>query len=453
MTTICISSFHPFISRNILRTPILSLLTASGVRIVIVMPESKKAYFQKEFEGNNVVLYPVSGNLSREKRSALFFKRLARAMFGVQMDFITSFEGGSPLRRLLKKIFFNYPASFFGHFRFARAFMRWCDYHLSRDPRFASLFENFKPQLIFSTDIQNENDVGLLKEAKKRKITTVSMVRSWDNIAVHGLFRILPHYLLVASEILKRDAHRYNDMPHSKIDVVGVPHYDRYLKGPTKGREEFFRSINADINKPLLLYTPIGDMYLKNNDVDPLVLEILSSFDANILVRLPPTDTVSLGDFKIPSNMFFYRPGVKANTDPKAGREVGRQEIGSEDDDHLINSMSFADVVICGPSTILIDAALFDRPIVAVGFDGPKERSHAEGVAQYYEYDYIRPVMDSGGVAYASNAPDCKRFISEYLDDPSKDEAGRRKIVELECSEVLGRASEKVADIVLELLK
>ena len=48
MKTILITSFHPLISRNILFSPVLDLLRASGVRVVVIGRTKKKEFFKKE---------------------------------------------------------------------------------------------------------------------------------------------------------------------------------------------------------------------------------------------------------------------------------------------------------------------------------------------------------------------------------------------------------------------
>ncbi len=452
MKRIFITSFHPFISRNILRTEILTSLS-SMYRVSILVPNAKVDFFKREFQNDTVEIIPIEGK--PKGYFSFFFKRLARAMFGVRMDFITAFRTSesSRLKRFIKEALFFYPAEFLGKFKVMRSLLRFSDFYFARDERFKKLLLDLKPDLVFSTDIQNENDVALLKEASRLHIKMVGMVRSWDNLTIHGLLRFLPSTLLVSSEILKSQAVSYNDIKASRVAVVGVPHYDIYKKGPTKSRDDFFCSINANPSKPLLFYAPFGDMYIRDNDVDQFVLESLTELDASIIVRLPPTDIVSLGDFKSPPNMFFYRPGINVGSNPLAPPDVGRQEISKADDDHLINSLYYADVVICGPSTIIIDSAFFNKPIVAVGFDGPKKRTYKDGVKQYYDYEYIRPVMECGGLQFALDRQQMQNAIVAYLQNSKKDEDGRSKIIELECYKSDGNSSRRVVESLTSMLK
>ena len=57
MSTIFITSFNPFISRNILSTNVLGGLLAKGdIRIVILVPDYKVSYFKVRFNLKNVVI-------------------------------------------------------------------------------------------------------------------------------------------------------------------------------------------------------------------------------------------------------------------------------------------------------------------------------------------------------------------------------------------------------------
>ena len=65
MKTVLLTSFHPFVSRNILSAPFFELLKKSGLRIVIVVPEKKIGFFEREYSNENVIICGVPGRIRR----------------------------------------------------------------------------------------------------------------------------------------------------------------------------------------------------------------------------------------------------------------------------------------------------------------------------------------------------------------------------------------------------
>ena len=86
-----------------------------------------------------------------------------------------------------------------------------------------------------------------------------------------------------------------------------------------------------DPQKKLILYTTLGDRYQGTASVDQAVLEVLKTFDANVVIRCHPGDTISLDDSFTPTaRMVFDRPGVVFKE-----TNFGDREISVEDDKKL----------------------------------------------------------------------------------------------------------------------
>ncbi|RJQ36807.1 hypothetical protein C4552_02860 [Candidatus Parcubacteria bacterium] len=444
MKTIFITSFHLLISRNIIATDIIPRLLAAGHRIVVVVPDYKVSYFTDRFARQDVEIVGVVASRPTRTRRGLFCKRLARLMLATESIRIRE----EYLMYLGKPWWYRalyYGSQAIGRTKAAPRIVRWLDRVLGPRELFGDLLDRMRPDLVFATDILNENDIALMHDARRRGIPTIGMVRSWDNLTIHSLLRIFPDELLVWSERLRREAIELDGMPAERIRVVGIPHYDQYLKGLKIPREEFFRRINADPAKPLIFFAPIGDLYIRENDVDRYAMDILAELDANVIVRFPPADRVSgLEGFVPPPHMYFDRPGV--TYDPN---RVGDRDLTPEDDAMLVNGIWHANLVVTGPSTIAIEAALFDKPTIIANFHRTPKTGF-EGVRPY-GYIHFRAILESGGVARADTADEFRAWIRRYLADPTLDREGRRRIIrEQYGSDPDGKASERVADALLE---
>ncbi|MBI4992203.1 MAG: CDP-glycerol glycerophosphotransferase family protein [Candidatus Harrisonbacteria bacterium] len=441
--TIFLTSFHVLISRNILSTPILKMLTDKGVQIVILVPDYKKEFFEKNFSGPNIIIEGIEAYGFSKSFIGLFFKRLSRVILDtdtvrIRMKYKLVVE-----RKFIYYFLFFVPAKILGKSKTVISLIRFLDYKLRSKPGyFLDLFNRYHPDLIVATDVNNENDVALLQDAKAKKMPTAAIVRSWDNLT-NFLMRSTPDWLVVANEIMKSQVITYHGLRAENVLVTGMPHYDRYIRGATMSRKEFFDSIDADQRKKLILYVPVADYRVKENDIDSYIIRLLSSLDVNTLVRFPPAATVAVDKTQFPENVIFDEPGVRFG-----GK--GDSEMTKEDDDGLINILSYSDVVVSGPGTMNIDAAIFDKPIVLVNLY-PTQRIQLEGIKEY-GYTHIQNILKTGGIRMATNKEELFDFINLYFKNPSLDADGRRRITREQCYKLDGRSSERVTNHILRFL-
>lgn len=447
MKTIFITSFHPVISRDIISTNIIPILTEKKeVRVVVFIPNYKKAFFEKYYTRPHVIFEGISAGFSQRSRRLLFFKRFGEGMLATKKVFLQQRRAFSGERRSLKSyLFFALPGGFLGRWHVCHRIFRFLDRLLSPKGFFDEYFKKYKPDLIFTTDIQNEHDVAITRDARRFSVPVIGMVRSWDNLTSRAL-REIPEKILVHNEIIKKEAFEYHKILPESVISVGIPKYDAYKKGPPMKREVFLKSIGADPSKKLIVYVPICDFRIsesRGNDVDQHALFLLAAFDATIVVRFAPTTPTNLEGFKKPANMIFDYPGYVFQE-----KVTGDREISPKDDERLRNLFSYCDCAVVSPSTMVIDAAFFDVPIVMVNFF-PRTPAKNERIFEY-EVEHIQPILASGGVRIAKNKDEFLSYVGEYLDDPSKDAEGRKRIVQEQCEYTDAKSSRRIADILLK---
>ncbi|MEK7554754.1 MAG: hypothetical protein AAB518_02100, partial [Patescibacteria group bacterium] len=355
--TIFLTSFHPLISRNILMGEVFAML-AEAHRIILLVPRYKAPYFEEHFSGPNVAVEAIDTKLTAHD---LFFRKLILSAAPTRDLSIKRRVEFYRDRKIFSYLVSVIPAALFRGKKWYIRLLRALDRRTGNQTRFSPLFERYHPNAVVSTDVQNEIDVAFLRGAQVRGIRTVAMVRSWDNLTSKGIIRCVPGKLLVHNDILKGEAVRYSFIDPGIISVIGIPHYDRYKKAydafhdsaPSRAREmkdAFFTALQFDATKKLILFAPFGDRYIRDNRTDILILETLSSLDLNILVRLPPTDTVNFMGFKSRrATVRFYESGSSAW---RGGKKIN--EVSATDEEHLIKSLAAADVVVTGQSTIAI---------------------------------------------------------------------------------------------------
>jgi len=439
--TIFITSFHPHISRNILATSAFGILKArQDLRIVVVVPDYKTAYFKEQFGGGNVVIEGVKPYQASATRRGLLLKKLAVFFFYTdtaqarkRYEYLCE---GKHIYYVVSRI-----AGFVGRSAAVRRVVRAVDYRFSPKGFFARLCDQYRPDLVFATDVQNENDVSLMQDARERGIAVVGMIRSWDNPTQRAV-RMFPETMLVGSDTVKEEVVRFCGYPSGRIKVIGNPHYDRYQAGPSMTREKFFSQFGLDPSRRTILYAPVGDHLLKHNDVDEYVMNILAITGEQVLVRFPPDEGVRLVNFAKPPQMGYDRPGRAF-----AQSTFTDREITPADDQRLIDSLFYCAMAITGPTSIPLDAALIGTPSVLVNLY-PTPRGFCGTILGFW-CSHSKKLISIGGVRYVQSQEELLAAIADYFSDRGLDAPGRERMRSLWFSHADGHAGERLAQELL----
>ncbi|MBP7134351.1 CDP-glycerol glycerophosphotransferase family protein [Patescibacteria group bacterium] len=318
----------------------------------------------------------------------------------------------------------------------------------------ADLFDHYQPTLVFITGLtEYEFDVPLACEAKRRGIRLLGMTRSWDNFSSHGLTRVLPDTLIVQNIFLRDMAKQYQainpDLPNI---IVGTPHYDRYFgaTGYLRPRETFFRELGLDPSKRIVLYAAMGDFMF------PYENSLADVFEGLVDSGAVPADV-----------QFVYRPHPKFLTNAERIRamkhvrldEQTSEAAGSINEEmkkweltHLIHLLAYSDVVINTASTMAIEGALFDKPVICIGFDGTKKQApYWLSAKRFFDcFTHFEDLVATGSLPVAQTETELARLINEALEHPEKGQAGREKIKERFVAPFDGRASGRLMEVLKE---
>lgn len=442
MKTVFLTIFHGHIARNFLLTPILSLLKElKDTKVVLIVPESKKEYYEKQFGGGNIVLEGVP--TLQPTRLDSFMRSLY--FFCVDTETVQHIQGE---QFLLKKKYLRYWVTRFltkigGNSRAVRNLLRWADRTFVKPQGFSELFDKYKPDLVFISSITSDQDSMVLREADRRGVKTLGMVRSWDNFSVNkGNVRIYPEKLLVHNRFLADDAIKLADFPPESIVMVGMPHFDFYVNEQRLSREETFHAVNADPSKRLLFFLMIG---LSSSNLDKYVigkLEELIDRDPEFknfqLVVRPHPNTGKLIDTVGPKTLINYPKLVEFNA------RLTDREFTKEDMDIYAGLIAHSDVVISYQGTGTIDAAALDKPVINLAFEESPDVPYLAGIRHQYDYTHYRPIRATGGVRVVWKEEDMRGAILDYANNPARDAEFRKILVADQCYLLDGKASERV---------
>lgn len=446
-------------ARNILRTDVLkTLLEQSEIRVVVFVPMLKRPGYMEEFGywGPRIVFEGLENFAPLVSKIDGWFQRLA--LFYVNSPTLRSLkrywlwdERGHRLRYFFSLFLLNV----FGRIRWLRRLCRRLDYELVVDRRLSYFFDRYQPKIIFAPCVNSSLDRSFLREAKRRGGKSVGMINSWDSITyVKYPFRLLPDLLIAHNEVIKREAVSYLDVPAGKIIVSGLPQFDHYICRRRSPRSELCRRLGLSESARILLFASIGSVL---NPTEGQVLQLLDQAmaagrlppDLVVVFRQHPTEPVGVEGAS-------YSPRIVFDDSKSAFNSSARTyfEITTNDLNHLADSLEHAAVSINTCSTMSIDAAALDRPVVNIAFDGWETCPLYRSVRRFYlpSHDHYQPIVKSGGVRVAYSFDELVTLINLYLEQPSLDREGRKRIVQEQCYKLDGRAGERIGQAILNLL-
>ena len=140
----------------------------------------------------------------------------------------------------------------------------------------------------------------------------------------------------------------------------------------------------------------------------------------------------------------IYAPAEWLHPDPANWTRVVPQR---SDVQLLANLTEHADMNVNLASTMTLDFAIHDKPVVNVAFDPVLPPPLGTPLWDlYYKFEHYRPVVELGAARCARSSDELATHINTYFEDPSLDREGRRRFVELELDGPIGHASARIAD-------
>ena len=450
MRTIFIPIYDGMISKNILRTDVFDILRKrDDLEFVFIVDPAKKSILEEEFKNEKIHI---------EAPPQFYYKGLERiwARFLSQVPrtaSIKNFIEGSPVtprKSFLKRKFQLLLREIFDH-KLCRWFFRTTDKILFGGHQMTYLFEKYKPDLVFAANIYGPADVWALKQAQKRGIPNIGMVKSWDNLTTRGLFRVHPEKLIVHNHQLAEQAVKIDDYAIDRIFVSGIPHYDIFFKEKNLySRESFWKKYGIDQDKKIILYCEPGSNHaFWGHEIWQIIIEFLKDkknvLPAEFFVTIHPAYPVR-EDILKKLKIKFVRLGEYANSSTKSWEFLDTDML------ELMYMIKFSDLVINTGSTMNIEAAILDKPIINVAFDGYTERNYRDSVRQYYDQEHLVNIVKTGGVKVAYGKEELLAQINELLENPKIGQDGRRKIAEEQCVFTDGQSGKRVGEYILKAL-
>ncbi len=454
MKTVFITIFQGVEAKNILRTNVVRELLRQGpadLRLVFfVRTPERAAYYRREFSDPRLIYeairYQTTGIFDR-LFGFLKFHLIRTTTIDLRRRMHADLSG-NPLGYWLAR-WFNRLLARPSVRRISRRLDRW----LVRDRSFTPYFERYRPDLIFLAHLFDDEEISLLREAKRRGVPSIGFVNSWDKLTARCMVRLLPDELLVYNDIVRAEAMTHADMAGSRIRVVGIPQYDLYHGFAPLPREEFLRSVGIAPGKKFILYAPMGEAFSTS---DWEIIDLLHRWmvdgalgpDVDLLVRFQPNDTIAEGEVEKRPWLHYDRPGTRFSSLRGTDWDMSQAEMR-----HLADTLFHTSLLICYASSMSIDAAIFGKPVVNIDFEIKPADRLIKSPTQFYEMQHYQNALQTGGIRMVRSTGELLEWIRRYLENSSFDREGRARLVREQAGEIDGKAGERIAQAILEKMR
>ena len=100
----------------------------------------------------------------------------------------------------------------------------------------------------------------------------------------------------------------------------------------------------------------------------------------------------------------------------------------------------------------MLEAAIHDRPLMALSFDGYKVQPFERSIRRFEEFDHFKSVLDTGAVKVARSFDELFAMTDKYLKNPDLDAPNREILRNEVCYKLDGRSSERIFEGVMAML-
>ncbi len=329
---------------------------------------------------------------------------------------------------------------------------------------YSDLFEKYKPDLVIASTAGWRLDRYLLREAHARGIPTMAAIVGWDNPSSYSIPGATMDYATCWSQLQKDELVYGSDWNPERVNIGGIPSYDGYFRKEWQlSKDDYFKLHGLDPNRKLISYA-CSFVHFAPNYPNVDALAKLVSSDAlvepsQLLIRLHPSHFQDKPKIFADEREKIFAlekqyPNVHVVKPIALGGSLGY--YSGEDMDEKSSMMAHSDVLVTVYSTMVVETAVHDTPIVAAVIDVPggwnKPKKYSLSLKKIGNWPTHKRFRDAKAGRVAENMDQLRDAINLYLTNPALDAEQRRKFVEQEITYTDGTSGKRTAEFILKTL-
>jgi CDP-glycerol glycerophosphotransferase (TagB/SpsB family) len=95
-------------------------------------------------------------------------------------------------------------------------------------------------------------------------------------------------------------------------------------------------------------------------------------------------------------------------------------------------------------TTVVLEAAVLDRPLLAAAFDGYNKLPFHRSIRRFEQFEHFQDVLKTGALPTAYDFKQLDILIGNYMKNPSLFSQERQRLREELCFPLDGQASERI---------
>jgi hypothetical protein len=322
---------------------------------------------------------------------------------------------------------------------------------------YGELFDRYRPSLVVASTPGWRLDRYLLREAGLRGIPTAAAVVGWDNPSSYSIPGARMDWITCWSDIQKEELVLGSDWDPERVHIGGIPSYDGYFRQEwLVPRQEYFTLHGLDPQRKLLSYAASFVSFSPNyQNVEALAQLVASDSLAEpsqLLIRLHPNhymdNPLYAGERERIRELARHNPHVHLVEPVPLGGSLGY--YSGEDMPEKTSMMAHSDVFLTVYSTMVVEAAVHNRPIVSACLDAPGgwnwPRKFSLPLSQIGNWPTHSRFREAGAGRVAFNRDELAVAINHYLQNPQADCENRQAFIARECTITDGSAGRQTGE-------
>jgi len=321
-----------------------------------------------------------------------------------------------------------------------------------RSPEAEARFKRRRPDLVVTTGPFWFDEPAVAAHAKRLGIPILAMIPSWDNVTTKNRMVLQPDGFLVWSEQMRDELLAvYPDTRQKAVFVTGASQFDVFRQPRfEESRAVFCQRHGLRPELPVVVYAIGSPHFIHGEHVGALHLADCicrgDLGDVQMLVRPHPTKD----NAELMAQFAGFTPAVVVQQVARPGTKLNERSQGAAQIMDWISTFRHADVVVNLSSTVTVDAALFDKPVVNVNYDPSPAKTQESLIKDVNStWSHFRPIAESGGITLVNNHEELVAAVKAYLQHPELHRDQRRWIAAHVCGYSDGKCGERIAAAIL----
>lgn len=330
---------------------------------------------------------------------------------------------------------------------------------------YSDLFDKYGPDMVIASTPGWRMDRYLLRESAKHGIPNMTVIVGWDNSSSYNVSGADVQYATCWSQLQKDELVYGSDWNPENVNIGGIPSYDGYFRKQwLMPRDEYFKLHKLDPSRKLISYASSFVHFAPNYPNIEALAKLVSSDSltepSQLLIRLHPSHFQDKPKIFAEERARVFElekkyPHVHVVQPVALGGSLGY--YGGEDMDEKSSMMAYSDVVVTVYSTMLVETAVHDTPMIAATIDVPggwnKKNKFSLSLKEIGDWPTHKRFREAKAGRVAENESQLRDALNLYLANPTVDAEERRKFVADEITFTDGTSGKRTGEYILSVLE